>query len=291
LQEGAAPRRSSTIIILLLVSAVAPLVRPSAAWGRHLARLDPTEPIFTQRAFVEKNLELDTTWEKPPDENDVELAPGVSWVFWSALELDLELPVVVRIPDREGTVGSVGDLGLGAQLQLCCEADALLDYFSVRADVEAPTGSLAKGIGGIGSWSFSLLPARRFTIAEALPDLMVQMQLSYAQDMRATFSASDSGDAGVFEKAVVWNTAFAQQYMDGRFRPVLELLGTSIVDAAEADDERTVVELAGGFWIVPFPDDHHLSPLSIGLGWKWPVSGRLESQLTGVLIAEWSFGA
>ncbi len=35
-----------------------------------------------------------------------------------------------------------------------------LDYLSVRADVAPPT-SQAKGIGGTGSWSVSLLPARR----------------------------------------------------------------------------------------------------------------------------------
>jgi hypothetical protein len=51
-----------------------------------------------------------------------------------------------------------------------------------------------------------------------------------------------------------------------------------------------VVELAAGMWLAPFPDDHFLSPLSIGLGLKWPVSGRLESELTGMLITEGSFG-
>ena len=102
-------------------------VHPSAAWSRHLARLDPTEPTFTRRAFVEKNLELDTTWDRAPGENDVELAPGSSWVFWRALELDAELPVAVRMPEHAAPVGSVGDLGFGAQLLLCCEPDGLLD--------------------------------------------------------------------------------------------------------------------------------------------------------------------
>jgi hypothetical protein len=263
------------------------LLHPSAAWSRHLARTDPTEPIFTQRSFVEKNVELDTGWARAPGSNTVELAPGVSWVFAKQLQLDLEVPTDVRMPDSGATIGAVGDLGLGAQLLLCCGPDGPLDYFSIRADVSPPTGSLRKQIDGSGSWSVSLLPARRFTILQRLPDLMVQMQLAYSQDIKASPSATDGG---VRQKSLLWNTAFLQQYLGGRIRPVFEVLGTTIVDAASAADERTVVELAAGMWVAPFPDDHPLSPVSIGLGWKWPVRGLLEDTLTGILIIEWLFG-
>jgi len=282
-------------VLRLLVVALA--LAPAAASGRHLARLDPTEPLFTQRAFVEKNLELDTGWEKPPGENDVELAPGVTWVFWKMLELDLEVPVALRIPDDAATVGSVGDLGFAAQVQLCCAPDALLDYLSLRGEVAAPTGSLAKGTGGVGAWSVSVLPARDFTVADALPDLLVQVQLSYEQGIRAQTgdvgddgAGADDASPGVRQKAFVWNTAFAQQYLDGRFRPVFEVLGTTVLDAAEPDAERSYVELAGGLWLAPFSDDSWLSPLNLGVGIKWPVTRRLESEVTGVLVTEWSFG-
>lgn len=263
------------------------LLHPSAAWSRHLARTDPTEPIFTQRSFVEKNVEFDTSWGRAPGSNTVGLTSGASWVFWKQLQFNLELPADLRIPDNAPTVGAVGDLGLGAQLLLCCGPEGPLDYLSIRADVVAPTGSLRKGIDGTGSWSVSLLPARRFTILQRLPDLMVQMQLAYSQDIKPTQSASDGG---IRQKTLLWNSAFAQQYLAGRIRPVFEVLGTTVVDAASTTDERTVVELAAGMWVAPFPDDHPLSPVSIGLGWKWPVRGLLEDTLTGVLIIEWSFG-
>lgn len=280
-------RRRSVIAVSLLGCSGALLLHPSAAWSRHLARTDPTEPIFTQRSFVEKNVELDTSWGRAPGSNTVGLTSGASWVFWKQLQFNLELPVDVRIPDNAPTVGAVGDLGLGAQLLLCCGPEGPLDYLSIRADVAAPTGSLRKGIDGTGSWSVSLLPARRFTILQRLPDLMVQMQLAYSQDIKPTQSASDGG---IRQKTFLWNSAFSQQYLAGRIRPVFEVLGTTIVDAASATDERTVVELAAGMWLAPFPDDHPLSPVSIGLGWKWPVRGLLEDTLTGVLIIEWSFG-
>ena len=253
-----------------------------------MARTDPTEPIFTQRSFVEKNVELDTGWARSPGSNTVEFAPGVSWVFSKRLELDLEVPIDVRIPDRAPTVGAVGDLGLGAQLLLCCGPEGPLDYFSIRADVAPPTGSLEKEIDGTGSWSVSLLPARRFTILQRLPDLFVQMQLAYSQDLKP--GATAAVERSVRQKSFLWNTAFAQQYLSGRIRPVFEVLGTTVVDAADTADERTVIELAAGMWVAPFPDDHPLSPVSVGLGWKWPVRGLLEDTLTGLLIIEWSFG-
>ena len=237
---------------------------------------------------MEKNLELDTTWDKTSTGNALEMAPGVSWVFAQRLELDAEVPFGLQIPRQGATVGSLGDIAFGAQLLLCCEPEGLLDYFSVRADVATPTGSVAKGIGGTGSWTVSVLPARRFTIAQQLPDLMVQMQLAYAEDIRASPAAA--GDSNVRQKSFLWNTAFAQQYVEGRIRPVLELLGTTVVDAADPANQQTVVELAAGVWTAPFSDDSVLSPLSIGFGWKWPVVNRLESEITGVVIFEWSFG-
>jgi hypothetical protein len=277
----------------LLLCGVMMHVRPPAASAHHRARLDPTEPIFTERSFVEKNLELDTGWEKQDGGNGLEFSPGASWVFRQRLELDLEMPVGLQIPSRGATVGSLGDVAVGAQLLLCCEPNQLLDYFSLRLDVEAPTGSRSKDIGGTGSWSVSVLPGRLFTIAEQLPDLFVQAQISYAEQLRpddeARATAADLSQSAPREKQVEWNVALAQQYLDGRLRPVFELLGTSIVDAV-AGGEGTIVELAAGLWTAPFPDDLWLSPVSIGLGWKWPVTSRRDSELTALLILEWSFG-
>ncbi len=278
---------------LLLCAAITVVVGPVDAHGRHRARSDPTEPIFTQRSFVEKNIELDTGWEKQPASDGVELAPGVTWVFFERLELDLEIPAGLQIPDRGATVGSLGDVGAGAQLQLCCGPGELLDYLSLRADVAAPTGSRAKDVGGTGEWSASVLPGRNFTIAEPLPDLLVQVELTYAEQIRpddeARETAAARGESAPREKDVRWNLAVAQDYLEGRLRPVVEVLGTSIVDAAGAG-EGTIVELALGLWTAPFPDDTWLSPVSIGFGWKWPVTTRRESQVAARVVLEWSFG-
>src|SRR6516225_1223322 len=104
------PRLAPRIAILLLACGALTTLCPSPAWCRHLARLDPTEPIFTQRAFVEKNLELDTSWDKTSTGNALEMAPGVSWVFAQRLELDAEVPFGLQIPRQGATVGSLGDI-------------------------------------------------------------------------------------------------------------------------------------------------------------------------------------
>ena len=180
---------------------------------------------------MEKNVEFDTsvdalrgaTWSGSPPER-----AGCSGSSSSSIS---SCRSTFGSPTNAPTVGAVGDLGLGAQLLLCCGPEGPLDYLSIRADVAAPTGSLRKGIDGTGSWSVSLLPARRFTILQRLPDLMVQMQLAYSQDIKPTRSASDGG---IHQKTFVWNSAFTQQYLAGRIRPVFEVLGTTVVDAASA---------------------------------------------------------
>jgi hypothetical protein len=290
------PRSNGRLDLLIcpLLFLGALMAVPSAAAAHHRARVDPSEPIFTQRPFIEKDLELDVGWEKQKGSDGIELSPGVTWVFAKRLELGLEIPVGLQIPDQGATVGSLGDVAAAAQVLLCCQSNWLLDYFSLRADVEAPTGSRSKDIGGTGSWSVSLLPGRLFTVLQELPDLFVQAELTYAQEIRPANdekeTAAELGLPKTREKELDWNLAFVQPYLGGRLRPVFEVLGTSIVDAVTSGDEGTIVELAAGLWAAPFPDESRLSPLSLGMGWKWPVTRRKESQVTGLFVVEWSFG-
>lgn len=269
------------------------VISPNSLSARHLARFDPTEPIFTQRSFVEKNLEWDVSWAKQCGSNEIELGPALSWVLWGRLQLGVEMPYGAQIPDQGATLTNIADVGFSAQLMLCCEPDEVLDYFSLRVDVEAPTGSRSKDIGGDGSWSVSLLPGRDFTILRSLPDLFVQLQLAYTQQIRLggeeEEAAREFGLSKTLTKEFDWNIAFAQAYFEGRIRPVFEVLGTTLVDTLLEDDEGTIVELAGGVWLAPFPDEHWLSAVSMGMGWKFPVTSRKENQSVGLFIVEWAF--
>jgi len=269
-------------MLLLLSTALAPSVGVLPAAAHHRARLDPTEPLFTERSFVERNLELDTTWEHRADGNGVELSPSFTWVFWKWLQFDLEIPAAIEVPEHGATVGSLDDVTVAAQAMLCCQPDRLLDYLSLRLEVEAPTGDRAKDIGGAGAYRASVLPGRLVTVRESLPDLFVQAELAYEGAMRPDLGGSS------LAHEVDWNVAFAQQYLAGRLRPVCELLGTSTV---AGDDEGTIVELAAGVWTAPFADEHWLSPVSMGMGWKWPVTGGADAELTGLFIVEWAFDA
>ena len=70
---------------------------------------------------------------------------------------------------------------------------------------------------------------------------------------------------------------------------MIELLGTQVLDAVARADEGTIVELAGGLWLAPFRDEHWLAPVSIGLGYRWPVTSRHDAFGAGLLIVERAF--
>lgn len=261
-------------------AALAPSVGVLPAAAHHRARNDPTEPLFTEHSFVERNLELDTLWEHRTDGNGVELTPSFTWVLWKWLQFDLDIPADIEVPERRATVGSLDDVTVATQALLCCRPDQLLDYLSLRLEVEAPTGDRSKGIGGAGSYAVAVLPGRLRTITESLPDLFVQAELAFREGIRPALGADERS------REVDWNLALAQQYLSGRLRPVFEMLGTSTV---AGDDQGTVVALAAGVWTAPFPDEHWLSPVSMGLGWQWPVTGGADFELTGLCIVEWAF--
>jgi hypothetical protein len=266
----------------LLVLVVASLT-PTDAVARHRARLDPTEPVFTRRAFVQKDVELDVDVVDGDDDDTVTFTTGAAWAFDDRYELSLELPWIVRVPESGPTVGGLGDVAVGTQIQLCCEPDGPLDFFSIAAEVDTPTGDRARGLDGDGAWSVSLLPARDVTVLVSLPDLTLSGELTFARAIRHA-----AGDGrGPLHAAVEWNLALAQQYLAGRLRPVLEMLGTSVVQAPHHADVGTAVDLAVGVWAFPFADDHPLSALGIALGWRFPVTGRHENDGEALLIFDW----
>lgn len=269
------------------------LLLPSTLWAGHVARLDPAEPIFTQRSFVESHVELDVEWSKQSDGDTIELAPSGGWVVWDRLELGMEVPSDVVIPDHGPTVGDLADISFFAQGLLCCDQSPILDYLSLRAEIAPPTGNRSKDIGGDGEWSLSVLPGRYIPLIKPVPDVLAQIQFSYSQQFRLDKEgeemAREPGVGKTLQKELEWNLAFVQQYLDGRLQPMFEVLGTTVVDAQVSDDEGTIVELGGGFWIAPHPDEHWLSGVSFGVGFKWPVTGRKEDQSVGLFIAQLSF--
>lgn len=289
------PRRLAAfrfICHLFLGLALATLAAATAG-AKRIARLSPTEPIFTEKAFLEKSIEFDASWSSQDDGDTIDLGSSIHWVFWDRLQLDMDLPVGIRIPDDSATVGSLSDIEFGAQALVYGGPGELLDFFSVRAEVDAPTGDRSKGIGGDGSWSVALLPARYFTLTEAVPDLEITLELAYTQQIRLDREgaelAREPGFSHTLEKELDWNVAFTQKYFDGQVRPVFELLGTTTVDAIDEDDEGTILELAAGFWLIPHADEHLFSAFSYGLGFRVPVTSRNEDQGAVMLVIEHSF--
>ena len=255
----------------------------STAFANHVAREDPPEPIFTERAFIENDVELDTGVDRDSDGDTWEIAAGVTWIFFERLQLGAELPVGIADPDHASRDVALSDVGVSGTWLFCCDRGTGFAFFSTRVDVAAPTGDRSAGIGGTGELTVSLLGSYGLTVIEALEDLGIQGQLAWDQELRP----DTPGDR--LEKSVLWNLALGQPLWRGAFVPTFELLGTSVVDASDADDERTRLDLAAGFQLRPFPDDHWGSPITVSGGWRFPVLNRGDFRGTGLLSIEWAF--
>ena len=259
----------------------------------HLAREDPPEPIFTQRAFIENNVENGSEWTRGLDGNEIELGLGVTWIFFDQLQLGAEVPIGIVMPDQSATTAGLSDINFSAKWLFCCDETTGYTFISARVDVNPPTGNRSRDLGGDGHFGFSLNLGYGLTVMESLQDLSIQFQLSYFQQMRLTDdqlnTAQQLGLPETLQKNVIWNLALVQPFFGGRLQISLEALGTSVVDALEADDRGSSLQLAAGFWVIPFNDNHMLSNLSIGLGGRVPVTDRREDRGGATLIFEFTF--
>jgi len=262
---------------------VALLVGSSPVWADHIAREDPPEPIFTERAFIENDLEFDADVDRDSDADTWEFAPGITWIFLERLQLGAEIPVGWRIPDEGSQHVALSDVDLSAKWLFCCQRRAGFAYLSTRVDVAPPTGDRSAGIGGTGELTLSFLGGYGLTVIEALADLSIQGQVAWDQELRPEASG------GTLQKSVLWNLAFSQPLGGGRYVPTFEVLGTSVVDATQASDEDTRLDLAVGLVLRPFPDSHWGSPITLSGGWRFPVANRGDFRGTGVFSIEWAF--
>jgi len=281
--------RGAVLVACVLIPAVE---RPTAAYAKRVARRDPIEPLLTTPAFLDQSAEIGGHWSRQKGSDQIELAAGLEWIFWDRLELSAEIPAGISVPDHGSTVGDLSDIAFAAQTLLCCEKRWPIDYLSVRAAVDAPTGDRSKDIGGDGSWEVSVLPGLYFTVADGLPAVLGQIELGYVQQIRldadARAYASTHGVGRTREKDLIWNIAFAQPWFDGIIQPVFEILGTTTVDAVDPADEATTVELGCGLWFAPHPKEHWLSALSYAIGGSFPVSSHYDDQSTVVFTIEWA---
>ncbi|MEE2679309.1 MAG: hypothetical protein VX546_12075 [Myxococcota bacterium] len=269
------------------------LALAGSASANHLAREDPPEPIFTQRAFIENDIETAIDWGRGSGTQDIEIGAGITWIVHPRFQFGAEFPLGIAIPDKGSTRADLSDINFSGKLLLCCEEPTGYTFAAARVDVSPPTGNRDRDIGGTGSFGFSIDLGYGLTVVEALQDLSIQFQASYFQQMRLSSdqleTAESLGLSKTREKRVLWNLAFVQPLFGGRFSPSFEILGTSVVDAVQSSDEGSSLELAAGFWVVPFDDDHPLSNLSIGLGGRVPVTNRRDEEGGATLIFEFAF--
>ena len=81
------------------------------AGANHIAREDPPEPIFTERAFIENDVEFDVGVDRDVDGDAWELGPSVTWIFFERLQLGAEIPVGWNVPDEGPELERLAEAG------------------------------------------------------------------------------------------------------------------------------------------------------------------------------------
>lgn len=252
---------------------------------------EPAEPIFTQKAFLASEFESAAEWDQRKGADELTLGLGYARVFkdkdkW---QLGIEVPVVFRNPDVGPSTSGVSDMELSVSLILplpdrdtntkCKESGFCL---SVSGEVALPTGVDRKDIGGNGEWGAFI---RAGWYGEILGK---HLQLGYEQQIEPTDAQKEEADElGVGrtrEKALVWNLALTHEFPKGfakGFGLNLEVLGTTVLDAIERDEEGTIVELGVGG---SFGASEHWK---LRAGVKFPLTSRRESTGTALIILSW----
>ncbi len=254
------------------------------------------EPFFVARSTPESEIEFEVEYENFSMEDEIGLGLGLSWAPVEWLQLGVEVPAGIRIPDDGPTVADLGDVEFSALLRLSKldkKGDGL--SFALLGEVAAPTGDEGKEIGGTGSWG--IFGTGGFTVPLDSDGMRmgVQFQVGYEQQIHLTDEqreeAMELGVPAVLEKEIVWGAAANVPFeLDGdghggKLVPSLEVVGHTVLDAIESDEEGTIVEVGGGVWWEP-PESSLFGGLEFGLAAKGPVSGMKESNYTVLFVVK-----
>jgi hypothetical protein len=100
--------------------------------------------FFTEPAFLDRDLFLDTRIVRGKDGNEVEFEAELEWALTRRIGLVLEMPFLFLDPDVGGTEQGFGDVAFTPRLLLVETHRFLL---SANFGVETPTGSESRGLG------------------------------------------------------------------------------------------------------------------------------------------------
>lgn len=283
-----------------VVVAFAMMQTASVAWGADAASsqadegndVEVAEPFFMEKAAVEKSLEFEAGLDKSSSEKEYELGVGFSWVFFDRLQLGVDVPYVILDPTGGSTESGIGDVEFSAKYQIFDIPDNGFN-FSLAGAVAIPSGSRDKETGGTGEWSVAALADKVVPAGMNTPELDFHLNLAYSQEIRLSNEEMDTaamlGLPNTREKELLWGGAVEMPLADGRVTPDLEIVGTTILDAVDPDEEGTIVELGGGVWLAPFPEDSEWAPVSIGAGVKAPITNKRESDFSALIVAKYDF--
>ena len=103
-----------------------------------------THAFFTEPAFLDRDIFLDTRISRGEDGNEVEFEAEVEWALTRRIGLALEVPFLFVDPDPGRTEEGFGDLAIAPRFLLVETSRWLL---SANLEAVTPTGSERRGLG------------------------------------------------------------------------------------------------------------------------------------------------
>jgi len=100
--------------------------------------------FFTEPAFLDRDLFLDTRISRGEEENAVEFEAELEWALTRRIGVVLEVPFLFLDPEDGETEEGFGDFGFAPRF-LLVETNRFL--LSANLEVETPTGSESRGLG------------------------------------------------------------------------------------------------------------------------------------------------
>jgi hypothetical protein len=149
MSAGRDPARRGTLMRWLCALAVASILLPAASVFAQEEEPDIEffYPVVTRRPVIEREIELQTRYEKSPGGRQVETAAAIEWAILPRWQIELEIPVVVNDPRDGPSAAGFGDIAIENKFLLWKSVEQRL-LVSGGFELTLPSGSESRGLGG-----------------------------------------------------------------------------------------------------------------------------------------------
>jgi hypothetical protein len=242
-------RRAAIGLVLLVCGAVAP-----AAAQYVEPNLTFFDTLVTRHPVIERELEIKLHYTKERDADDIETTAALEFPILPRLQLEIEVPFLVRNPEEGKAVAGFGDLELQAKLQVFKSVQyRTLVAFGLESTLAS--GSRSRDLGG----EYALEPF--LTAGRALGPFDLIGEVAYEWIL--------NGDEHPREQAFTARLALAYP-VSRRFIPLLELVTVTQTRGPAKDEEGLRHKMQ--VYVVPGVNIRPRPGVTVRAGFQIPVT-------------------